>query len=105
MSFVSIEMSRNKESSTRLKPNQPDVMPETSQPPSRSHSLFLADELSSAAELIKWPRMPELREFEQMADLIIAPGYYGMGELMDTSTSERDQPTRLWRMADRAGRA
>ena len=35
--------------------------------------------------------MPELRESEQVAELIIAAGYNNLEELMDTSTSERGQ--------------
>ena len=45
--------------------------------------MILADELSEVADMINWPRMLELKEFES--------GYYGTDELMDTSAAEGAQ--------------
>ena len=73
-------MTFNKESAAHLRPNQPAIVPEAAQIPFRSVGVLLADELSNAADLIKWPRMPELREFEQMAGLIAAAGQHTAGE-------------------------
>ena len=55
----------------------------------------MADDLSKLAERIKWPRLPELKEFEQMAELILASGYYSSEELADASTTERQQLYKL----------
>ena len=41
--------------------------------------------------MINWPRMPELKEFEDTADHIIISGYSGMDELTDTSAAEKPQ--------------
>ena len=62
-------MSATRASPTAMQPNQPDVSPGTSQTPSRANEAMLADELSNIGDLVKWPRAPELREFEQMASL------------------------------------
>ena len=53
-----------------------DVLPPTSPTPRRSDSAIMADELSRLAEQINWPRLPELKEFEQMNELILSTGYY-----------------------------
>ena len=74
-SFVRTEMPIQKESATLSKLNQPDVMPDTSQTPFRSFEVLLADELSDATDLIKWPRAPDLREIERMAGWITAAGF------------------------------
>ena len=58
----------------------------------RSDAVSLADELSKAADMINWPRMPELKEFKATAGRIIAAGYCGVEELMDTPVAERPQP-------------
>ena len=44
-----------------------------------------------AADLIKWPSTLDLRDFEQMAELIIAVGCYDAEDLMDFSASGRAQ--------------
>ena len=41
--------------------------------------------------MINWPRMPDLKGFEGMADHIGLAAYYRMEELMDTSAPERPQ--------------
>ena len=74
-------------SGTFPEPNLPDVLPLTSQTPSHANASVLAGELSMAADFIGWPRAPGLCEFEQMADLIVAAGYFGMEDPMDASTS------------------
>ena len=56
--------------------DSPDALPSTSQTPLRSDASLLADELAKSAGQIGWPRMPELKEFEQMADMIISAGLY-----------------------------
>ena len=68
-----------------------DVLPSSPQTPRRSDAAILADELAKSAERIKWPRLPELKEFEQMAGTILSAGYYSSEELADTSTAERTQ--------------
>ena len=55
----------------------------------------MADDLSQLAERINWPRLPELKEFEQMAELILSAGYYSSEELADTSPTERQQLYKL----------
>ena len=69
-------MSQNEESATLLEPNRPAVLPENPQTLFRPDEVLLADALSNAADLIKWPRMSELRGFEQMAGLVTAAGHY-----------------------------
>ena len=81
----------NKKSATLLRPNQSDVLTEPPQTPFRSDEVPLADESSGAAGLIKWPRAPELHEFEQSGGLISAVGYFSMGDLTDASAAERVQ--------------
>ena len=71
------------------KGRQNDVLPSTSPTQFRSGAVIFAGELSEAADSISWWRMPELREFEAMAGHNLAAGYYGVEELMDTSSVER----------------
>ena len=52
---------------------------------------MLADELAKSAEQINWPRLPELKEFEQMAEMVLSAGYYSPEELADASSAERAQ--------------
>ena len=68
-----------------------DVLPSPPLTPRRSDAAILADELAKSAEQINWPRLPELKEFEQMAETILSAGYYSSEELADTSTAERTQ--------------
>ena len=68
-----------------------DVLPSTSPTPRRSDAAIMADDLSQLAERINWPRLPELKEFEQMAEMISSAGYYSSDELADTSSTERQQ--------------
>ena len=68
---------------------QNDTVPTTSPTLFRSVPVILADELSEDAGMINCPHAPELKEVEAMADRIIAAGFFGMGELLDTSTSEQ----------------
>ena len=63
----------------------PDVLLWTSQTPIRLGAPILV------ADNGKWPGAPELREFEQMADMIISAGYNNFAELADTPTAERAQ--------------
>ena len=63
----------------------PDVLLSTSQTPIRLDAPILV------ADNVKWPRTPEPREFEQMADMIIAAGYNNFAELADTPTAARAQ--------------
>ena len=55
----------------------------------RSDALALADELSRAANKIKWPRAPGMKDLERMAELAAIAGYYCLGDLMAASDSER----------------
>ena len=55
----------------------------------------MADDLSQLAERINWPRLHELKEFEQMAELILSAGYYSSEELADASPTERHQLYKL----------
>ena len=66
-----------------------DVLPDTSLTPFRTDEAMLADAPSDAADLIKWPRAPELWEFEKMASLITPAAYFTRGELIDTSSAAR----------------
>ena len=68
-----------------------DMLPSPSPTPRRSDASIMADELSRLAEQINWPRVPELKEFEQMADTILSAGYYSAEELADASLAERQQ--------------
>ena len=51
----------------------------------------LSGPLSDAADLIKWPRVPELRESEQMARVFSAARYYPAEELAGASAADRAQ--------------
>ena len=86
-------------SSTREQNKRPldsaDMLPPTSPTPRRSDAAVMADDLSQLAERINWPRLPELKEFEQMAELILSAGYYSSEELADTSSTERQQLYKL----------
>ena len=67
------------------------MLPSTSPTQLRSNAVILAEELSKAADLIRWPRMSELKEFEAITDHIIAAGYYETAKLMDTPAADRAQ--------------
>ena len=103
--FVRIGVSFQKESATPLKPKQPDVPPDTSRPPLRSDGVSIVGELSAAADLIRWPRAPELRESEQMAELISAAGYENGEEPMDASAWDDPNCIKPRQTADWAGSA
>ena len=64
-------------------------MPHSSATPSRTDATILADELPEVADLIKWSRVAELKEFGAMADRIIGSGYYGIDQHMGASPAER----------------
>ena len=83
-------MTSNREPN-KLPPDSADRLPSTSPTPRRSDAAIMADDLSQLAERINWPRLPELKEFEQMAELILSAGYYSSEELADTSPTERQQ--------------
>ena len=68
-----------------------DRLPSTSPTPRRSDSEVMAGDLLRLAEQINWPRLLELKEFEQMAELILSTGYCSADELADTSATERQQ--------------
>ena len=51
----------------------------------------MADELSRLAGQTNWPRFPELKEFEQMAEMILSAGHYSSEKLADTSSTGRQQ--------------
>ena len=55
----------------------------------------MADDLSQLAEQINWPRLPELKGFEQMAEILLSAGYYSADELADASWTERQQLYKL----------
>ena len=55
----------------------------------RSEAILNADELSKAADVIKWPRPPELAGLEKIAGHIVSTGYYCMDDHMDASVYER----------------
>ena len=55
----------------------------------------MADDLSQLSEQINWPRFPELKEFEQMAEMTLAAGYHSSDELADTSSTQRQQLYKL----------
>ena len=67
------------------------MLPSTSQTQSRSDAVILAGELPKAPDLITRPRVPEPKEFESMADHIVAAGYFGMAEPIDSPNAERAQ--------------
>ena len=67
------------------------ALPSSSHTPRRSGAAILADELAKSAEQINWPRLPGLKEFEQMAEMLISAGFYSPEELADTSAAERTQ--------------
>ena len=71
------------------------MLPSTSPTPRRSDAAIMADDLSQLAERINWPRLPELKEFEQMAETILSAGYYSSDELADTSSTDRRQLYKL----------
>ena len=71
--------------------NSADVLPSSSPTPRRSDAAILADELAKSAGQINWPRLPELKEFEQVAEMIRFAVYYFSEEPADTWTAERNQ--------------
>ena len=77
-------MSMNREQNERPS-DSADMLPSTSPTPRRSDAAVMADGLSQLAERINWPRLFELKEFEQMAELILPAGYYSSEELADAS--------------------
>ena len=68
--------------------NNHDALPNSSLTPFRADATILVDDLSKAADMIMRPIMPKPKEFESTAEHILAPRYYGMGGLMDTSAAE-----------------
>ena len=79
------------ESESSFKDDQNDSLPHSSATLYRKEAAILADEQSKVADVIRWPRMPELEEFEAMAEHIIRGSYYGTGRLLDTSAGQRSQ--------------
>ena len=59
----------------KLPSDSSDRLPTSPTAPRRSDAAIMADDLSQLAERINWPRLPELKEFEQMAELILSAGY------------------------------
>ena len=84
-------MSFNRARDAKKPVESPDVLLSTPRAPLRSDASLLVDELARAAGQIKWPRMPELKDFRQMAEMIKSAGYYNLDELADSSTAERTQ--------------
>ena len=80
------------------------MLPSSPQTPRRSDASILADELAKSAGQINLPRLPEPKEFEQMAGAIVSAGYYVSEELADASTAERTQIYKILSEC-RAGRA
>ena len=48
------------------------VLPSSPHTPRRSEAAILADELAKSAGQINWPRLPELKEFGQMAEMVLS---------------------------------
>ena len=80
-----------RERDSSFKKNHNDSLPHSSGTPQRTEASIVENELSEVADMIKWPRMPEMEEFEAMAERLIIAGFYEWGELMDTSAAERTQ--------------
>ena len=100
MSKVTTQKSRSDD----FLPNQNEAQSSLTAPDRRPDFQTLADELGQTAEGITWSRKPELKEFEAMAELIVAEGYYDMTDLTDASANERTQLYK--RLAEgKAGRA
>ena len=74
-----------------VKDTENDMLPTTSPTLHRPDAVILADELPKAADMINWPRMPELKESEKTAGHIAVARYCGAEEPMDTSAPERPQ--------------
>ena len=55
----------------------------------------MAGELSKVADIINWPRIPDPKEFEGIADHIIVTVSNGMEELMDTLAADSTQLRRV----------
>ena len=56
-----------------------DMLPFTSPTQFRSDAVSRAEELSKAADLIDWPRAPDLKDFEATAGRIFAAGFFWVG--------------------------
>ena len=80
---------KERECSTKKYRN--DVLPCRSPTQLRSGAVILAAEFARAADLINWPRVPGLKEFEAMADHMIAASYYGTEEFIGTSNADSAQ--------------
>ena len=57
----------------------------------RRGTAVIADELSETADAIDWPRMSELKDFEDMPKNTQVASYFSLGELIDTSFFQRTQ--------------
>ena len=85
-------------------PQQNDLLPSASSTARRSERHGLAEELGVAGEALTWSHKPEVKEYDAMAEVILAEGYYDMADLADTSAHERTQLYK--RLAEsKAGRA
>ena len=85
-------------------PQQNDVLPSASTTARRSERQSPAGELGLAAETLTWSRKPEIKEYDAMAEVIAAEGFYDMADLADASAAERTQLAK--RLAEtKAGRA
>ena len=82
-------MSFGRAQDARRPADSSDVLPSSAQTPRSSDASILADELAKSAGQINWPRLPELQEFEQKAEMIISAGHYDSAEFADASTAER----------------
>ena len=57
-------------------------------------SLSLADELSRVADTIKWSKPLRMGEFEKIAEMATGTGYFALGNLLETSATERVSKSR-----------
>ena len=80
---------RSKES--KLRDRQNAVPPTTSPTPQRNDATILADRISKTLGEIRWPRMPEMKEFEATGERMLVAGYFSAGEMVDTSSYEGAQ--------------
>ena len=69
-----------------MKEQQNDMLPSTSPTQFRSDAVIFVGELSAVADVINWPRIPELKESEATAERFIVAGHNYREELLDTSS-------------------
>ena len=74
--------------------NTNNMLPSSADAPNLD-SFSLADELAQVADSANGTRPPDMNDLGEIAELVIAIGYYSVEDLLDASTAKRDRISAL----------